>query len=241
MKAILTWHSVDDSGSPISVSRSEFRRQAAWLASGAVRVVALEELLALPPSAAAVALTFDDGFANFATEAAPLLRDHRLPVTLFIVTAQVGRDNRWGGREAHGIPVLPLLDWEALARLQDTGIQLAAHSRTHPRLTALPPAELEAELLGAADEMERRLGARPAGLAYPYGAVDRAVAAGAARCYRWACTTELRELAPNETPWRLPRVDAWYLRNPARLAAFGTARFRAWLWMRRQARRLRGH
>jgi len=29
VRAILTWHSVDDSGSPISVSREEFRRQVA--------------------------------------------------------------------------------------------------------------------------------------------------------------------------------------------------------------------
>jgi peptidoglycan/xylan/chitin deacetylase (PgdA/CDA1 family) len=241
MRAILTWHSVDASGSPISVTRDEFRRQVAWLASGVVRVVSLGELCALPEDASAVALTFDDGFANFATEAAPLLLQHGLAVTLFVVTRHLGGDNRWAGRSSDGIPVLPLLDWDALGRLRESGVSLGAHTRTHPRLTGLGDPELEAELGLAAEEMEQRLGERPAAVAYPYGAVDQRIAGAASRWYRWGCTTELRTLRAAEAPLRLPRLDAWYLRDPARLAAWGGQGFLAWLWCRRQARRLRGH
>ncbi len=241
MRAILTWHSVDSSGSPISVSPDEFRRQIHWLASGPVRVVGLEELLGLSAEVTAVALTFDDGFANFATEAAPLLRQNGLAATLFIVTEHVGRDNRWGGRSEPGIPVLPLLDWEALARLRESGVRLGAHTRTHPRLTGLDEAALETELGRAAEEIERRVGERPNSLAYPYGAVDPRIAGAAARWYRCACTTELRPLKPGDAPHRLPRLDAWYLRDPRRLASFGSRRFLAWIWGRRQARRLRSH
>lgn len=241
MRAILTWHSVDASGSPISVSPEEFRRQVDWLASGAVRVVGLEQLPGVPPDTPAVALTFDDGFANFATEAAPLLRQHDLTATLFIVTAQVGRDNRWGGRGDPGIPVLPLLDWEAVGRLPENGVTLGAHTRTHPRLTEVDDAALEQELGEAAEEMQRRVGQRPTALAYPYGAVNPRIAATAARWYRLACTTELRALEPDVDLLQLPRLDAWYLRDARRLAAFGSRRFLAWAWARRQARRLRSH
>jgi peptidoglycan/xylan/chitin deacetylase (PgdA/CDA1 family) len=241
MRAILTWHSVDPSGSPISVTREEFRRQVDWLASGAVQVVALERLAELPPGRPAVALTFDDGFANFATEAAPLLLAAGLAVTLFVVTGHVGGDNRWEGTSAPGIPVLPLLDWEALGRLRDAGVTLGAHTRTHPHLTRLDAPALEAELGLAAEELERRLGERPAALAYPYGDVDDRVAAAAGHWYRWACTTELRPLGPEEPPHRLPRLDAWYLRDSSRLAAWGSPGWRAWLWLRRQGRRVRVH
>ena len=241
MRAILTWHSVDSSGSPISVSPEEFSRQVHWLASGSVRVVGLEELQGLPEGVPAVALTFDDGFANFKTEAAPLLRHHGLVATLFVVTEHVGRDNRWAGRSETGIPVLPLLDWEALARLRESGVTLGAHSRTHPRLTGLDAVALEHELGQAAEVMERRVGQRPTALAYPYGAVDSRIAETAARWYRCACTTELRVLGPEDDALRLPRLDAWYLRDPHRLAAFGSRRFLAWVWGRRQARRLRSH
>ena len=241
MRAILTWHSVDSSGSPISVSPEEFRRQVDWLASGSVRVVGLEELVALDETAPAVALTFDDGFANFATEAAPLLHQHGFTATLFVVTGHVGRDNRWGGRTAPGIPVLPLLDWEALARLPERGVTLGAHTRTHPRLPALDEAALEQELGAAVAEIEHRVGQRPTALAYPYGAVDSRTAGAAAHWYRCACTTELRPLGPDQDRLRLPRLDAWYLRDPRRLAAYGSRRFLTWVWGRRQARRLRSH
>lgn len=241
MRAILTWHSVDASGSPISVTREEFQRQVEWLASGAVRVVGIGELLALPEDAAAVALTFDDGFSNFATEAAPLLRQHGLAATLFVVTGHAGRDNRWAGAGAPGIPVLPLLDWDALGRLSETGVTLGAHTRSHARLTRVDGPALEAELGQAAEEMVRRTGRRPETVAYPYGAVDARVADTAARWYRWGCTTELRGLGAQEEALRLPRVDAWYLRDTARLAGWGKGGFLAWLWCRRQARRLRGH
>jgi peptidoglycan/xylan/chitin deacetylase (PgdA/CDA1 family) len=241
VRAILTWHSVDHSGSPISVTPDEFRRQVEWLTSGSVRVVGIAELCALPEGASAVALSFDDGFANFATEAAPLLLQHGLAVTLFVVTGHLGGDNRWAGRGAPGIPVLPLLDWEALGRLRESGVTLGAHTRTHPRLTRVDVPTLEAELGLAAEEMERRLGERPATVAYPYGAVDERIAGAAARWYRWGCTTELRPLDSREEPLRLPRLDAWYLRDPARLAAWGSRGFRAWIWCRRQARGLRGH
>lgn len=237
VRAILTWHSIDPSGSPISLSPAEFRRQVAWLRSGRTRVVSVEELLQSSPDADAVALTFDDGFANFATEAAPLLLQEGFPVTVFVVTDHVGRDNRWGGR-TDGVPVLSLMDWETLGRLQDAGVTLGAHTRTHPHLTAAAT-DLRDELLGAADTLERRAGTRPAGFAYPYGDVDARVSAAVAGAYEWACTTEFSSLSDGSTPVRLPRLDAWYLRDDRWLDRWGTPPFHAWVWGRRQGRSAR--
>lgn len=239
MRAILTFHSLDPSGSPISIEPGVFRRQLDWLAAAGVRVVSVNQLLGLSDQAPCVALTFDDGFANFSTQAAPLLLERGLPATLFVVTGHVGRDNRWHGRGDARVPVLPLLDWEELGRLRESGIVLGAHTRTHPRLTRLDEPMLEGELAGAADEMERRLGEHPEGFAYPYGIVDDRVAHATAAHYRWACTTELRPLGAPELRFHLPRLDAWYFQDPARLPDWGSPEFRAWLWYRRQGRRLR--
>ena len=98
MRAILTYHSIDASASPISVSKEVFASHVEWLATGRVRVTTVDELLRLPDSADAVALTFDDGFENFGEIAAPALARHALPSTLFIVSDYVGRTNAWGGR-----------------------------------------------------------------------------------------------------------------------------------------------
>lgn len=239
MRAILTYHSIDRSGSPISVAPEEFRRHAAWLASGRVRVVPLADLVGLPPDADAVALTFDDGFINFAAEAAPLLGAHALPATLYVVAGHAGGDNAWGGRIDARVPRLPLLDWPALGRMAEQGVELGAHTRTHSHLTQVSPAALEDELAGAADTIRRETGRVVKSLAYPYGDADARVAAAARRCFPLGVTTELRMLAAGEDSLLLPRLDMFYLRAPGRLEAWGTSRFAGRLWLRAQARRLR--
>ena len=239
MRAILMYHSLDPSGSPISIEPGVFRRQLDWLTSGGVRVVSVDQLLTLSDQSPCVALTFDDGFANFSSQAAPLLLERGLPATLFVVTGHIGRDNRWRGRGDAGVPVLPLLGWEELGRLREEGIILGAHTRTHPRLTGLDGDLLELELANGVNEMQRRLGQRPKGFAYPYGIVDDRVAHATAAHYQWACTTDLRPLGAAESPLRLPRLDAWYLRDPARLPEWSSPAFRVWLWYRRQGRRVR--
>jgi len=45
MRAILTYHSIDESGSVISISEEVFREQIAWLARSHVRVVTLDTLM----------------------------------------------------------------------------------------------------------------------------------------------------------------------------------------------------
>jgi len=234
VRAILTYHSIDDSGSAISVPASVFARHVAWLRSGRVRVTSIPELLTLPPEADAVALTFDDGFCNFAVDAAPLLQE--FPVTLFVVTDHVGRSNEWGGRPARGIPTLPLLDWPALARLADSGVTLGAHSRTHPDLATISPAAINDELAGCAERLQKEIGVAPELFAYPYGSVTPAAVAAVAARFRWACTTELRSLGVHERMAELPRIDMYYFRQPGQLESWGTARFHAYLAARRLLR-----
>lgn len=240
MRAILTYHSIDPSGSPVSVAPRDFAAHVRWLAAGRVRVVALDQLAAMPEGEDAIAITFDDAFANFATEAAPRLRDHGLPATLFVVSGHAGRTNAWGGRDEPGIPTLPLLDWDAIGRVGAGGITIGAHTRTHARLDALDARAAEDEMLGCAEEIERRVGHRAATFAYPYGGASVAAATIARAHFACAVTTEMRTLRPGDDRALLPRLDAWYFRNPARLEAWGTARFHAHVRARALVRRARG-
>ncbi len=239
MRAILTYHSIDPSGSPVSVDEEAFRAHVRWLASGAVRVVALADLPGLPAEASAAALTFDDAFANFASAAWPVLRAHGLPVTLFVVSGQAGGTNAWQGQEAAGIPTLPLLDWDALARLADEGVTLGAHSRTHPDLRRLDDARLADELDGSAAAIAERTGRRPEAFAYPFGHADERVVRATATRFRLAVTTELRALRGTDSAHRLPRLDAYYLRGAGQLERWGKPAFRRRLALRAVARRVR--
>lgn len=233
------YHSIDPSGSAISVNRDEFRAHIAWLASGQVKVVSVEDLAKGNPADPAVALTFDDGFANFATEAAPLLEAHRLPVTLYVVADMAGRTNAWGGREAAGIPTLPLLDWPVLGRLAESGVTLGGHTRTHPRLAGMSRDALRDEIAGGADRIEAETGQRPASFAYPYGSFDAAAASIAGETFQAACTTELRMLDRKDPANLLPRIDMYYFRKPGRLEAWGSPSFHWRLRIRARARALR--
>ncbi|HSJ08540.1 MAG TPA: polysaccharide deacetylase family protein [Longimicrobiales bacterium] len=239
MRAILTYHSIDDSGSPISLPEDVFRRHVEWLAGAGPRVVSIEDLLALPGTEPAVAITFDDAFVNFADTAWPVLRDHALPVTLYIPTAHAGRTNAWGGHAEPGIPELPILDWNRLARLMEEGVVPGSHTRTHPRLARLPANAVQDELESSAREISSKLGMRPAGLAYPYGSCSAAVAATAARLFDHACTVDLRPLGARENRHMLPRLDMHYFRRHGMLESWGRSSLKLYLRARAGGRRCR--
>ena len=239
MRAILTYHSLDDSGSVISTSPAVFERQMACLASRRTRVVALDELMALPIDVDALAITFDDGFESFERLAWPVLRAHGWSANLLVVTGFVGRWNDWSAPRMVRVPRLPLLDWDALGRLAEEGVELGAHTRTHPDLTRVSADTLVHELQGCGEDLRRHTGVTPRAFAYPFGLITPMAAATAAASFRWGLTTEFRLLEATDQPNRLPRLDAFYFRQAGHLEAFGTPRFRRRVRMRGAARRLR--
>ena len=239
MKAILTYHSIDGSGSVISLAPDVFRRQMEWLARSQVRTLTLGDLGTAPEDEDAVALTFDDGFVNFDRTVAPIISDLGLPATLFVVTNRVGLDNRWNGVSDGRVPALPLLDWTALGRLVEDGVALGSHTRSHPDLRSLSGDRLADELAESSAVIAREVGAEPEAIAYPYGGWDERVTAGAREYYRMGLTTGLRAIDPGDDPICLPRLDMYYFREPDQLEAWGTGWFGRHLWIRRQARSLR--
>ena len=239
MRAILTYHSIDRSGSSISISPEAFDDHVRWFASGRARVVSIDELMALPDDTDAVALTFDDGFETFATVAWPRLRAHGLRATLFVVSAHVGGLNDWGDSGARPVPRLPLLGWDRLGSLASDGVQLGAHSRRHPDLTRLHPRAAIDEIDGSARDIQQHTGVVPRVFAYPFGHVTPAVAGMVANRFPWGVTTELRRLRAVEDATRLPRLDAYYFQRPGHLAQWGSGRFRRFVRRRAAARRLK--
>ncbi len=238
MKAVLTYHSVDRSGSVISVEPETFRRHMEWLAKSGIEVLSLESLVGSPPDRDALAITFDDGFTNFAKHAWPVLESLRLPATLFVATAHVGATNAWeaGGS---GIPVQPLLGWEELRELVASGLRLGSHSESHADLRRLGPALLMQELEASAVCIRRETGVEATAFAYPYGALNDVVVQAVHARYQLAVTTEFRLLHETEDAARLPRLDTYYFRSPGRLEQWGTPAFRRFIALRGRLRRAR--
>jgi peptidoglycan/xylan/chitin deacetylase (PgdA/CDA1 family) len=236
LRGILTYHSLDDSDSPISVSPAAFAGHVRCLATLGIRVLPLEELWREvrrgDDAGHAVAITFDDGFESVGLHGAPLLETFGFPSTVFVVSGHVGGDNRWGGRGDAGIPVFPLLDWSALGVVAEQGMRAGAHTRTHRDLERLSPAEIDDEIHGGLDDITTHLGKRPSSFAYPYGAVSGAASACVAQTFEVGVTTELRALEPSNAAALLPRIDAYYLRRGDALAGWGSSAFRARLRLR---------
>ena len=240
MRAILTWHSLDDSGSPISVAPDVFGRQVEFLASGRVRVVPLATIASSADDGAdVVALTFDDGFANIGSIAVPLLCEHQLPATIFVVPEHIGGRNDWGGHSVPSIPTLPLMDWKSLGMAQESGLEIGAHTRRHRDLATLAGAALEDEVAGCVERIAAELGRRPTSFAYPYGSVGADAVIAVRDVYEQAVTTELRLLGSDDDRALLPRIDMYYFRGVGHLEAWGEVSFRRRLWLRAQGRRVR--
>ncbi len=239
MRAALTFHGIDPSGSVLSVAPDQLRGLLTAIRGSGHEIVSLNQLLEAPGSPARVALTFDDGFRSVHDEALPILRDAGVTATLFLTTGFLGTDNGWPGQPSWA-PRFPLLDWDQVEALHEAGWQIEAHTEHHADLRGLSNDALDEELGRADDAIEARLGRRPQSFAYPYGYLDPTVRGAAARRYRSAWTTELASLdGGTPDPLRLPRLDAYYLREPRVHRRFGGAAFRGYLAARRLLRELR--
>jgi peptidoglycan/xylan/chitin deacetylase (PgdA/CDA1 family) len=240
---ILTYHSLDESGSVISLSPAVFRRQMAAFARRGFRIVPLGELLdawsgktALP--ARPLVVTFDDAFRGVLEHAAPVLADLGARVTVFAVAGYVGRTNDWPTQPA-GVPRLPLCSWAELRELGQVA-EIGAHGFDHrPLGEGLDSGALMREVHDSRRALEDGLGAAVTSFAYPYG-IHGPTAREAVRAhYRAACGVTLKKASPGDDRHDLGRIDAYYLRPRAATLAFGTPMGELYLSVRALGRSLR--
>jgi len=106
---ILTYHRVNDDGDPFfsALPTAVFERQMRHVARN-YRVLPLEDLVerlqrgGLPRNT--LAITFDDGYRDNLTHAAPILSRLGLPATIFLATGFIGTaEVPWFDRLAHGL------------------------------------------------------------------------------------------------------------------------------------------
>jgi GT2 family glycosyltransferase/peptidoglycan/xylan/chitin deacetylase (PgdA/CDA1 family) len=180
---ILMYHAFASSGEAPSrfvVSIERFERQLRWLQRNGYRVLSLDEYVATRaehrlPEAKTLVITIDDGYQDNSELAAPALTRRGLTATVFAVSERVGRRNDWSGGDH--LADRPLASWDELRAMQDDGLTIGGHTRTHPRLTQLDDEAAKAEIEGARNDLGEKLGAVPATFAYPFGVYDERMAA----------------------------------------------------------------
>src|SRR3954471_1243747 len=166
----------------LDVDDSVFVAQMRYLADGGYHVVtfaalvdALEGRGTLPKRA--VVITFDDGWENQYRHAFPILRRFGVTATFFVFTSPIGKDGL-------------LMTWDQLRELQDAGMTIGSHTRTHPVLPSYHRS-LHNEVEMSRADIAQHLGRAPDFFAYPFGEWDAQSAAWArsagyraARIYR---------------------------------------------------------
>lgn len=240
---ILTYHSISAEDSPLAVAPEMFRQQMEWLALN-TRVVSLGEFVghfsagrALPPRS--VVLTFDDGYADFFSAAAPVMHRLGLPAAVFLPTAYCGKTNAWPGQPGWVKP-RPLMSWDQVKRLAAQGVAFGAHSRTHPALDNVSAERMEEEIAGSRADVAAATGQPAEFFCYPYGRWNAQVREVTRRHFRAACSTAAGVVEPDADLFALPRVDAHYVREMKWFARLFTPAFPRYLKTRRWIRRLRG-
>ena len=211
---VLTYHRVNDlhPHDRLSVSTRAFAAQMEALAESGRPVVSLADALAalrgdaaLP--AGAVALTFDDGYADNHAEALPVLERLAFPAVFFVVTGAIGTSStieryaRCCGRDG-------MLDWREVRDLRARGHAIGGHGRTHRELAALDPDEVRREADGCAHDIEDQVGERPRLFCYPRGTVNATVRRIVGDCgFVAACTVRPGPNAPGADPLALRRTE----------------------------------
>jgi peptidoglycan/xylan/chitin deacetylase (PgdA/CDA1 family) len=152
-----------------------------------------------------VILTFDDGYADFADHALPLLERYGFGATVFLVTDLVGGTNSWDQRFGETIA---LMDWPEIEALHRAGVEFGSHSSRHHPLVALSPEELGRDLCRSRIAFHERLGVSVRTVCYPYGLHDSGVVAVAAACgFHYGVTTEEWRASFTDETLRLPRLE----------------------------------
>jgi peptidoglycan/xylan/chitin deacetylase (PgdA/CDA1 family) len=201
---VLIYHRVGRR-SPIEVDLpvSLFDEQMAYLASQ-TRVVSLTDGLAALRAGVhdpMVAVTFDDGTADFTEVALPVLVEHRVPATLYVATDFVEHGIEFPDA---GVP----LTWSALGDAVATGVvDVGSHTDHHALLDRLPAPRIDEELDRSIALIGEHLGVRAAHFAYPKAVMGSPAADAAVRArFDSAAVAGTRvNVAGATDPYRLAR------------------------------------
>lgn len=108
-----------------------------------------------------VAITFDDGYRDFYTQAFPVMNRHGFSATVFLPTSYIAEaEGQLKNREC--------LNWAEVRELQKCGISFGSHTVTHPQLRKLSPRAIDEEIVNSKQTIEEKTGCAVRSFAYPF-------------------------------------------------------------------------
>jgi len=169
---ILMYHSISDNhfgkSHPyyqINTSPRVFANQMRWLRQNGYRSMHVTDMwkamVGREDLSKTVVITFDDGYRDFLTDAADILKQCGLSATIYLAT------NRIQDAPAR-IEGADYLTWRDVRELHNIGMRFGSHTVTHPDLRSLGPEQIDYELGYSKEAIEQELGAQVDSFAYPF-------------------------------------------------------------------------
>lgn len=211
---ILTYHQIAPAppkGTPfrsLCVAPENFSRQMHFLRLLGYRGLSMSDLmpyLRAEKRGRVFGITFDDGYVNNLTYAAPVLQALGFSSTCYAVSQLLGKTNIWD-REI-GVPQVPLMSAMQLQKWVASGQEVGAHTRNHVHLNALNPNACRQEIALCKTELEVASASSVLHFCYPYGeyGADHLGMVSEAG-YQSATTTQRSRCGIADNPFELPRA-----------------------------------
>ena len=164
---IFVYHRFDDNRyKSTDTSSKTLIRQLNYLKTHNYKVVKLSTLVKMIKNREnidkVVALTIDDSFKSFYTNAFPLFKKYNYPFNLYVYVKAT--DKHYGD----------YMSWKEIKEISKYG-EIGLHSYAHPHLTKLSNREIEYDTKKAYNIFIKKLHFKPKGYAYPYGEYNQRV------------------------------------------------------------------
>ncbi len=108
-----------------------------------------------------IGISVDDADRSFLTKAWPLLKKNGFPVTLFVSTNTISKNNK------------KYPNWDEIRQLKNEGVTIGAHSHNHEHMSDLNIDELNNAIETSNKVFLKEIGEIPDLFAYPYGETDK--------------------------------------------------------------------
>lgn len=201
---VLMYHSIDRTNWKLAITPEVFEKQISYIARNKT-IVSASDVVAYVKGEKeltkdSVALTFDDGYLDFKTEAYPILKKYNAQAAMFVPTDTTRRINP----ERTG-----LMTWDDMRAIQKEGlVTFESHSRTHPHLPHLDRDALDQEVRGSMEDIQRELGVHTRFFGYPYGDKSQTVIDSVKKVgYEAAFSITEGVVRPGDNPFLIKRVQ----------------------------------